>query len=136
MLGSLSSRGLLPVGNTLTSVWECHPAFNRQVRVTSSDCRKQTTCGSGCGSGKVDLHAVMARCLGNTPGLIFLRCNISLHLHGRLLKRDIGDCRTFPCSISQATPSLQKKKKVGALLRMRTSTNLCRRDAALLEEKS
>ena len=30
--------------------------------------------------------------------------------------------------------SLQKKIKMGALLRMRTSTNLRRRDAALLKE--
>ena len=37
------------------------------------------------GPGKVDLHAVLARCLGNTPGSTFQ--STSLHL-----KRSMGDC--------------------------------------------
>ena len=33
------------------------------------------------GPGKVDLHAVLARCLGNTPGSTFLCCSISLQVY-------------------------------------------------------
>ena len=55
----------------------------------------------GSGPGKVDLHPVIARCLGNTPGSTILCCSISLK-HGRLLKRGSGDCRAFLCSLTQA----------------------------------
>ena len=47
--------------------------------------------------GKVDLHAVMARCLGNTPGSTFLCCSIvyrSTSEKRSTLKRGSGDCRT------------------------------------------
>ena len=33
------------------------------------------------GPGKVHLHAVLARCLGNTPGSTFLCCSISLQVY-------------------------------------------------------
>ena len=72
----------------------------------------------------MDLHAVLARCLGNTPGSTFLCCSISLQVYIRreawetaeerqwrlqdgvshlwLLKSGSGYCRTFLCSVTQA----------------------------------